>query len=178
MAHHLAELMNLAENEKSSEKKKELQDQTVDLILKIWKHRSSLNEDAYPLTRFMKIIESLSILSPEANVWEKNKLDKYKLLASDSFSMIVNLYRTLHFIDFTSLKSCKSKQVPPSVLTEDENEIYNFLVSWAEEEMNFRSANELPSDKSDVQQISIFIGEYIDSLSEKLNLLKDELNRQ
>lgn len=73
-----------------------------------------MSSNAYPLARFKKIIESLSILSPEANVWERNKLGKYESLAADAFSMIVDLYRALHFIEFTSLKINRSHQVPPS----------------------------------------------------------------
>ena len=176
MSHHLAEMIDRVEREENSEKKEIYEQQTVELILKIWKHRSSLNGHAYPLTRFKGIIESLNILSPEANVWERNKLGKYESLASDTFSMIVNLYRALHFIDFTSLKSVRSTQIPPSVLTDEEQKVYDFLVSWAEEEMNFRSTNELPTEKSEVQYVSKFLSDYIDDLCGKLNLLKGELS--
>lgn len=90
--------------------------------------------------------------------------------------MIVNLYRALNFIEFLRLKSSRNKQVPASVLTNEEQEIYNFLVSWAEEEMNFRSNNELDIEKNDVQGLSKFMSDYIDDLCVKLNLLKDELS--
>lgn len=176
MSHHLAELMDKAEKEENENKKEEFQNQATDLILKIWKHRSSMNNDAYPLARFAKTIESLSILSPEANMWERNKLGKYESLASDTFSMLVNLFRALHFIEFTALKSTRSRQVPPSVLTDEENRIYEFLVSWAEEEMNFRTAHDLSNDKNEFQQVSKFLCSYIDDLRNKLNLLKRELS--
>ncbi|MCC4834770.1 hypothetical protein LMH66_19180 [Shewanella sp. 10N.7] len=176
MSHYLAEMMDRAEREENAEKKEKYQQQTVDLILKIWEHRSSLNGYAYPLARFKGIIDSLSILSPEANVWERNRLGKYESLAADSFSMVVNLYRALNFIEFLRLKSSRNKQVPASVLTNEEQEIYNFLVSWAEEEMNFRSNNELDIEKNDVQGLSEFMSDYIDDLCVKLNLLKDELS--
>ncbi len=74
MSHHLAEVMDRVENEESPEKKEEYQQQAVELILKIWEHRCSLRGDAYPLARFKGIIDSLGILSPEVNVWERNKL--------------------------------------------------------------------------------------------------------
>jgi len=176
MSHHLAEIMDRAEHEEISEKKEEYQQQAVELILKIWKYRSSLNRNAYPLAKFKGIIDSLSILSPDANVWERNKLGKYESLASETFSMLVNLYRALHFIDYTSLKSVRNTQVPPSVLTDEEQEVYEFLVSWAEQEMSFRSDNELSTEKSDVQNISKFLTIYIDDLRGKLSLVKDELS--
>ena len=176
MSHHLAEMMDRVEREENPEKKEEYQQKTVELILKIWEHRRSLNGHAYPLARFKGIMDSLSILSPEANVWERNKLGKYELLASDTFSMIVNLYRALHFIEFTSLKSSRSLQIPPSVLTDEEQKVYDFLVSWAEKEMAFRSAGELSSETSEVQYMSSFLSDYIDDLCGKLILLKGELS--
>lgn len=175
MSHHLAEMMDRLEREENDEKKEKYQQQTVELILKIWKHRSSLSGDAYPLTRFKGIINSLSILSPEANVWEKNKLNKYELLAAESFSMIVNLYRTLHFIEFVSLKSVRNKQVPPSVLTDEEQVVYDFAISWAEEELNFRSSN-LTSNISEYEEASDHVCDYIDEVCKTLNELKKAIS--
>ncbi|MAE01559.1 MAG: hypothetical protein CMK66_03095 [Pseudoalteromonas sp.] len=178
MSHHLAEMMDRVEREKDAEKKEKYQQQTVELILKIWEHRSSLNGHAYPLARFKGIIDSLSILSPEANVWERNRLGKYESLAADSFSMLTNLYRALHFIEFTSLQSIRSKQIPPSVLTDEEQTIYDFLTSWAQEEMSFRSDQKLDTEKIETHDSLQFFSGYIDDLCEKLNLLKCELSKK
>ncbi len=92
--------------------------------------------------------------------------------------MIVDLYRALHFVEFSTLKSYRDNQVPPSALTVEEQELYDFLLSWAEEEMNFRSANDLPTEKSEVQHMSKFLSDYIDDLCEKLNMLKSELSEK
>ncbi|MBB1338755.1 MULTISPECIES: hypothetical protein [Pseudoalteromonas] len=178
MSHHLAEMMDRVEREKDAEKKEKYQQQTVELILKIWEHRSSLNGNAYPLARFKGMIDSLSILSPEANVWERNRLGKYESLAADSFSMLTNLYRALHFIEFTSLQSLRSKQIPASVLTDEEQTIYDFLISWAQEEMSFRSDQKLDIEKIETHDSLKFFGGYIDDLCEKLNLLKCELSEK
>lgn len=176
MAHHLAEMMDRAEREKNAEKKEKYQQQTVELILKIWDHRSSLNGYAYPLARFKGMIDSLSILSPEANVWERNRLGKYESLAADSFSMIVDLYRTLHFIEFVSLKSVRNKQVPPSVFSDEEQKIYDFLNSWAKEELDFRSSESSLPDKTEVESATSRVCDFIDKLCGKLNELKSELS--
>ncbi|MYM64750.1 hypothetical protein GSF27_15320 [Pseudomaricurvus sp. HS19] len=175
MSHHLAEVMDRAENESDLQKKEEYQKEVVELILKVWKHRTSLQPDAYPLARFRGIIDSLSILSPEANVWERNRLGKYESLAADSFSMLVDLYRALHFIEFISLKSFKDKKVPPSVLSDEEQELYDFLTSWAEEELKFRSESDSFTDETEVEQATDSVCEFIDGLCEKLNTLKNEL---
>lgn len=176
MSHHLAEVMDRAEHEKNSEKKEEYQQHAVELILKIWKHRSSLKGDAYPLARFKGIIDSLSILSPEANVWERNRLGRYESLAADSFSMLVDLYRTLHFIEFVSLKSVRSAQVPPSVFSDEEQKIYDFLTAWAEKELGFRSSEGLSSDKTEVEDAADSVCGFIDRLCGKLNELKNEIS--
>ena len=175
MSHHLAEVMDRAERESNAEKKEEYQQQAVELILKVWKHRTSLKADAYPLARFRGIIDSLSILSPEANVWERNRLGKYESLAADTFSMLVDLYRTLHFIEFVSLESVRGKEVPPSVFSEEEQKLYNFLTSWAEEELNFRSSTDSSSEKTEFEQAAHSVCEFIDGLCEKLIDLKSEL---
>jgi len=115
------------------------------------------------------------ILSPEANVWERNRLGKYESLAVDTFSMLVDLYRTLHFIEFVSLKSVRDKKVPPFVLSDEEQKIYDFLTSWAEEELNFRSETDSFTDKAEVEQATDRVCEFIDALCEKLSDLKNEL---
>lgn len=178
MSHHLAEMMDRVEREDNAEKKETYQQQTVDLILKIWEHRSSLNGHAYPLERFKGIIDALSILSPEANVWERNKLGRYESLAADSFSMVVDLYRTLHFIEFVSLKSVSSKQVPPVVFSDEEQKIYDFLTAWAEEELKFRSSESSLPDKTEFENATDSVCDFIERLCEKLNELKSEISNK
>lgn len=178
MSHHLVEIMGRVEREENTAKKEEYQQQSVDLILKIWEHRSSLNGDTYPLARFKGIIDSLSILSPEANAWERNRLGRYESLAADSFSMIVDLYRTLHFIEFVSLKSVRGKQVPPTVLSDEEQKIYDFLTTWAEEEIDFRSSESSSLDRTDVENATDSVCDFIDRLCENLNELKNEIQGQ
>lgn len=177
MSHHLAEVIDRAENEEIAEKKVEHQQQAVELILKIWEHRSSLNNgEAYPLARFKGIIDSLSILSPDANAWERNRLGRYESLAADSFSMVVDLYRTLHFIEFVALKSFRSKQLPPSVFSDEEQKIYDFLTSWAEEELNFRSSKDTSTEKTEIENAIDSTCDFIDELCRKLIELKSEIS--
>lgn len=176
MSHHLAEVIDRAENEEVSEKKVEYQQQAVELILKIWEHRGSLNGGAYPLAKFKGIIDSLSMLSPEANSWERNRLGRYESLAADSFSMVVDLYRTLHFIEFVALKSFRDKQLPPSVFSDEEQKIYDFLTSWAEEELNFRSSKSTSTKKAEIENAIDVTCAFIDELCRKLIELKSEIS--
>lgn len=177
MSHHLVEVMDRAESEENLKKRVEYQHQAVGLILKIWEYRGSLEGDAYPLARFKGVINALSILSPEANVWERNRLGKYESLAADTFSMIVDLYRSLHFVDFFELQSVRNKKFPPELLADDEQEMYDMLISWAIEELEFRSSNESSEVDTEVKLITDNLCDFIDKLCEKLHGLKDELRR-
>lgn len=176
MSHYLAEMMDRIECENDVKKKEKYQQQTVELILKIWAHRSSLNGLAYPLARFKGIIDMLSILSPEANVWERNRLGRYESLAADSFSMVVDLYRMLLFIDFHPLKMAENYQVPSSVLSDEEQKLYDFLSVWAEDELDFRASDGSSLDKTEFENIAGNVCNFIDKLCEKLNELKSEVS--
>jgi len=176
MAHHLAELMVRVENETDPEKKSEHQSQTVDLILKIWGRRTALEGDAYPLSRFKSIIGALSILSPEANIWERNRLGKYESLAADTYSILVDLYKALLFVDFVAIDTVKSKQVPPSTLSDEEQELYEILLSWADKTLDY-----LPDDKTEKTEMELATKRmcvFIDELSVKLIEIKDALNEK
>lgn len=62
MAHHLAELITKAENGTTlTDRQKALEDAT-ELILEIWKHRTSLPGNTYPLTRYKNLLEALDQL--------------------------------------------------------------------------------------------------------------------
>lgn len=176
MSHHLAEIMERVDTEESAEKKDNYQQQAVELILKIWRQRCSLHGHAYPLARFKGIIDSLSILSPEANMWERKGLGRYESLAADSFSMVVDLYRTLHFIEFVSLNSVRNKQFPPSVFSDEEQKIYDFLIAWAEQELDFRSHKCPSSDTTEFENAAESVCIFIDKLCGKLNELKSNIS--
>lgn len=175
MSHHLAEMIDNTENEINPEKRAESQNQVADLILKIWKHRTTLGGDAYPLSKFKNIIDAVSILSPEANVWKANKIGKYESLAAETFTMLKDLYRALYFVEFVELKSVKNKQVPPSVLSDEEQKAYEILISWAEKALSFHTTDNSSSDTTEIQSTSDNMCKFIDDLCEKLNGLKSEL---
>lgn len=177
MSHHLAEKMERAEHENDLDKKEEYQQQAVELIFKIWGHRYSLAGDAYPLAKFKDIIDSLTIATQGINPWERSRIGRYESLAADTFSMMINLYRGLHFVEFTSLKSVKEKKVPQSTLSDDEQQMYDILVSWAEDEMKFRSDKGFSDGKSESQEAAGYLCSYIDELREKLKDLKGEIEK-
>lgn len=175
MSHHLAELIDKAEHEKDPEAKSEYQNKAAELILKIWNQRTSLKGDSYPLSKYKGILNALSILSPERSIWNNHRGGKFESLAADSFSMIKDLYRGLIFSEYSGLKAYKDKQVPPSVLSEDELEIYNFLESWAEEEYDFRTIKENHKGLTEDVQAKMSICDLIDDLTQKLSQIKESI---
>lgn len=175
MSHHLAELIDKAEHEKDPKVKLEYQNKAAELILKIWTQRTSLKGDCYPLSKYKDILNALSILSTETNVWNNHRVGKFESLAADSFSMIQDLYRGLIFAEYSGLKANKAKQVPASVLSEDELEIYTFLESWAEKEYDFRTIKEEHEELTDDVQAKMSICNLIDDLTKKLSQIKEDI---
>lgn len=177
MSHHLAEKMERAEHENDLDKKEEYEQQVAELIFRIWEHRDSLAGDAYPLAKFKGIIDSLTIITQGINPWERSRIGRYESLAADTLSMMTDLYRGLHFVEFASLKSVREKKVPQSALSDDEQRMYDMLVSWAEDEMKFRSDKGFSDSKSESQEAAGYLCSYIDELREKLKDLKGEIEK-
>lgn len=69
MAHHLAETIQAAESATGAKKAK-LERDAVNLILKLWSHRSALPESVDPLAGCREALDMLRRLQPEANPWD------------------------------------------------------------------------------------------------------------
>ncbi|HEK1009771.1 TPA: hypothetical protein SMP92_003053 [Pseudomonas putida] len=70
MAHHLAELMDLAENGEG-EVRQTAKKQAAELIIKLWANRRSLPESVDPIGGQMAAIELLTAMRPTANPWAR-----------------------------------------------------------------------------------------------------------
>lgn len=68
MAHHLAETIEKAESATGTKKIKFERD-AINLILKLWSHRSALPEPIDPLSGCRAALDTLRRLQPEANPW-------------------------------------------------------------------------------------------------------------
>ena len=90
--------------------------------------------------------------------------------------MIVDLYRALNFIEFVALKSFRNKQLPPSAFSDEEQNIYDFLTSWAEEKLNFRSSKSTSTEKKEIENAIDATCDFIDELCRKLTELKSEIS--
>lgn len=70
MAHHLAELMDLAENGEG-EVRQTAKKQAAELIIKLWANRRSLPASVDPMGGQMAAIELLTAMRPTANPWAR-----------------------------------------------------------------------------------------------------------
>ena len=81
MAHHLAEVMQEAESAEGGDKEL-ARESAVDLILKLWSHKQSLPNGAYPLNDLKTVMSVVGQLSPEASPFSRRSSDETeKLLA-------------------------------------------------------------------------------------------------
>ncbi len=67
MAHHLAELIDKAENGVTSAERSEARKSATETILKVWEHRASLPRKAYPLAPYEELLKLLDRLRPGDN---------------------------------------------------------------------------------------------------------------
>lgn len=91
MAHHLAEVMQEAENAEGGNKEL-ARERAVELILKLWSHRRSLPGGAYPLNDLKTVMSVIGRLQQAASPYQRHSADETeKLLARifDGLRLIV-----------------------------------------------------------------------------------------
>lgn len=69
MAHHIAELIQNAEEAARGKDRLAGEAQAADAIIKLWKHRSSFENRINPLADLKPIIDVMRTLDPNNNVW-------------------------------------------------------------------------------------------------------------
>jgi hypothetical protein len=67
MAHHVAELIDQAESERSGARRLAAKREAVSTILKIWEHRRSLPRGAYPLAAYDELLRFIDLLRPRTS---------------------------------------------------------------------------------------------------------------
>jgi hypothetical protein len=69
LAHHVAELISVAEKARQPKEKKAAEDHVVETILKLWQHRATLPGNANPLAPYRNILGILSQMAPAPDRW-------------------------------------------------------------------------------------------------------------
>ena len=80
LAHHLALLIGEAEREQDKGRQVRAGKDVVEVILKIWDHRSQLPGDVNPLAPYDEILEVLSSMRQNARLWGPHHVGKKHLI--------------------------------------------------------------------------------------------------
>jgi hypothetical protein len=94
MAHHLAELIDEAENGAPAAERLRARKNATETILKIWEHRASLPLSAYPLAPYKDVLKVLDRLWPNDNPFRRfgpPAETKREQLAADLFDGLSRL---------------------------------------------------------------------------------------
>jgi hypothetical protein len=136
MAHHLAELIDKAENGVTPAERSKARKSATETILKVWEHRASLPRKAYPLAPYEELLKLLDRLRPGDNPFRyfgppaETKRDH---LAADLFDGLSRLIIALLLMKLPPGE--ESSQVDAAAieaLSETERHVLTALQQWGE----------------------------------------------
>jgi hypothetical protein len=133
MSHHLAELIDKAENGKTEDERNKAQKDATETILRIWEHRASLPGKAYPLKSYENILLVLDRLRPDNDPFAYYHGDEKDRLASNLFIDMSRLIPTLLLMKISQID--KPVQIDPvtlDALDETEHNIMVTIIRWLE----------------------------------------------
>ncbi|MCG3140380.1 MAG: hypothetical protein HDKAJFGB_01432 [Anaerolineae bacterium] len=187
MAHHLAELIDAAENAETATLRKKAQREASDTILKVWKHRSVLPGHAYPLTQFENVLRTMDSLqqerTPFLNFFHHGESKKDQLTAEIyKNSPLLIMALLLHKID-TQKRSLNSKSAAIKALGPQERQVWMELDNWldslaAPKKSTFRktkASRQSEGKKIDFDERALRL---IDELAGTLGELKIEIKKK
>jgi hypothetical protein len=136
MSHHLAELIDKAENGVTAAERLRAFKTATETILKIWEHRASLPGKAYPLAPYKEILKVLDRLWPDDNPFRyfgppnETKRDQLAATLFDGLSrlilalLLMKLHQGEEFakVDAAAIES----------LSETEQHVLTALEEWGE----------------------------------------------
>jgi len=185
MSHHLAELIDKAENGKTEDERNKAQKEATETILRIWEHRASLPGKAYPLKSYENILLVLDRLRPDNNPFAYYHGDEKDRLASNLFIDLSRLIPILLLMKISQIdKSGEIDPVALDALDETEQFIMVTILKWME---LFEPTPERPKntkkgkekepgiDNYDFERLALKI---IDDLAITLNKLRVELGEK
>lgn len=135
MAHHLAELIDEAENGVTAGKRLTAQKRATETILKIWEHRLSLPDEVHPLAQYKDVIQLLERLRLDNNPYRFFGHDseaKKDQLASVLFDNFTRFILVLLLMKAQTLKQQKSvDDVVIEALSDEEQRVWTTIQEWA-----------------------------------------------
>ena len=136
MAHHLAELIDRADNGVTPNERSKAHKNATKTILKIWEHRASLPRKAYPLAPYEDLLKLLDRLRPGDNPFRyfgppaETKRDQ---LAADLFDGLSRLIIALLLMKLPpGAESAIVNAAAIEALSETERHVLTALQQWSE----------------------------------------------
>jgi hypothetical protein len=134
MAHHLAELIDEAENGATAGKRSTAQKRATETILKIWEHRLSLPGEVHPLAQYKNILQVLDRLRLDNNpyrFYRHDYKDKKDQLAAVLFDNFTRLILALLLMKAHSLEEQKVVDgVVIEALSDEEQRVLSAIQEW------------------------------------------------
>jgi len=136
MAHHLAELINEAENGATAAKRSGASKKATETILKIWDHRLSLPGAAYPLAPYKDILAVLQRLRPDDNpfrYFSPHTATKRDQLAAGLFDTLTRLILALLLMRLPpDTRSINIDGPAIEALSDEEQYVIKAIKQWAD----------------------------------------------
>ena len=129
MAHHLADLLNEADNAEGTAKAA-VEDRAVDLVLKLWLHRRALPEAVDPLGGLREVIQVLELLSPDANPWRRySNPSSHAELLRETFHVLAKVV-AMGALLVGRAEPTESSQEQVAGLSDEERHLLEMLEQW------------------------------------------------
>lgn len=136
MAHHAAELIDVAENGSSVASRSKARKEATEIIIKLWEHRASLPGKAYPLAPYKDILKVLDLLQPTKNpfpFFNRYGASKKDELAANLFDSLARLIMTLLFMKVRPNEIYfEVNEAAIEALDDAELQIWTAIVQWGE----------------------------------------------
>jgi hypothetical protein len=184
MSHHVAELIDQAENGRTKAERLSARKKATETILEIWRHRDTLPGNANPLTPYKEILPILKRLRPDNNPFKYFGYDanaKKEQLAAVLFDKLSRLIIALLLMRLSvHPKSADVDGVAIRALSKTEQQVLSTLQDWVEllgltppiPKRKLKPAKNEDSPEVDLNEFAL---QLIDEVSDTLVELKREL---
>ena len=185
MTHHLAELIDEAENGSTPAERLRARKSATETILKIWEHRTSLPSVAYPLAHYKDVLKILNLLRPSDNPFRYFGRDaeaKREQLAAALFDDLSRLIIALLLMKLPRRKaSAKVGTAAIKALSKAEQHALKTLQEWGEIFASTAKRSERTRKSKTGGNTKVNLNEaalqLVDSITSTVDELRNELQR-
>lgn len=185
MAHHLAELIDRAENGATESERLEARNNATETILKIWEQRTALPGRAFPIAPYKDVLAVLQLLLPEHNPWSVHSHAKREQLAAILFDGITRLSLGILLLKSPPViieDSSDKSDAAYAALSETEQKLLEALLKWFEilastDERNGRARKVKRASRAPKVNVNKAVLGLIDEIMQTLAELRRDLEK-